>query len=83
MTTDASPWQPCSSCGYARAYHNVYGMCPPGRAPSTAQHVTRTLYTMLKIGIVVAALIIVAIVGYEWFWQATHCTTILGTQVCN
>lgn len=79
------PYPECAMCGYPRTAHDpVTGACPRRR---TREIVADVLFDGLK-GTIIAVVIFIVLViagiwGYHKWWTSTHCTTVVGTQVCK
>lgn len=70
---------PCYRCRAPWAEH-IDGRCPYTLAQRPEDHSFRTLMISLA---VVGLFIVLAYLGYHEWWVSTHCTMVLGTQVCQ
>jgi hypothetical protein len=74
---------PCSHCHAPFADH-IEGRCPYTRTQYQRGN-SGNAQILVAFGVIVGVLLILFMVwfAYHTWWVDTHCTTVLGTQVCQ
>lgn len=79
------PYPECTACGNPCTDHDpVTGACPRKRIRDI---VNDTLWDGFKVVLIAVVIFVVLVIGGIWgyhkWWTSTHCTTVVGTQVCK